>query len=140
MTRSQVRTLIGSLLLGLTPLVTGCSGSAAGVVPSGSTTTAIQGWEHYFRLDWAPHTTPSGQEIDGYIYNNYGAAAANVQILAQGLDPAGNVMNQKLAWVPGQVPPLNRAFFKVAGLAPAERYRVSVWAFDFVQSPGGVLR
>jgi hypothetical protein len=56
-----------------------------------------------------------------------------MQILAQGLDASGNIVGQKLAWVPGSVPPFNRAFFTVPGLPPAERYRVSVWAFDFVQ-------
>jgi hypothetical protein len=59
----------------------------------------------------------------------------NVQLLAQGLDAAGNVVTQKLAWVPGTVPPMNRAMFTVpGGLAPAERYRVTVWAFEFVES------
>ena len=43
---------------------------------------------------------------------------------------------EKLEWVPGIVPPLNRAYFRVPGLPPAERYRVSVWAFDWVQSGG----
>ena len=140
MPRSFVRPLVSVLLLALAPLVTGCAGSAAGVVPSATTTTAIQGWEHYFRLDWTPRATATGHEVDGYIYNLYGAAAVNVQILAQGLDPAGNVVSQKLAWVNGDVPALNRALFRVAGLAPAERYRVSVWAFDFVQSPSAPLR
>ena len=140
MRRRHVRSLAGLLLLVLTPLVVGCAGTSSGVVPSASVTTAIQGWEHYFRLDWAPHATPNGNQVDGYIYNNYGAAAANVQILAQGLDPTGTVVSQKLAWVPGTVPALNRAFFKVSGLAPAQSYRVSVWAFDFVQSPSSPQR
>ena len=139
MTRGHVRSLAGGLLLALMPLVVGCAGASSGVVPSASITTAIQGWEHYFRLDWASHATPKGQEVDGYIYNSYGAAA-NVQILAQGIDPAGNVVSQQLAWVQGMVPPLNRAPFRVAGLAPAPGYRVSVWAFDFVQSSSAPQR
>ena len=132
--------LVRALLLALAPLMIGCAGSSAGVTPSASVTTAIQGWEHYFRLDWAARATPSGHEVDGYIYNNYGADAFNVQILAQGLDTAGNVVNQKLVWVNGSVPSLYRAFFRVAGLAPAERYRVTVWGFDFAQAPGAPLR
>jgi len=140
MTRGRVRVLAGAVLLALTPLMTGCNGAAAsGMTPSASVTTAIQGWEHWFRLDWAPHATPQGNDIDGYIYNNYGAAAVHVQILAQALDTTGNVVSQKLAWVSGSVPALNRAFFKVSGLPPAQSYRVSVWAFDFVQSSSGPL-
>ena len=141
MTRARVRMLAGALLLALTPLMTGCNGAAAaGMTPSASVTTAIQGWEHWFRLDWTAHATPKGNEIDGYIYNSYGAAAANVQILAQALDTTGNLVSQKIAWVPGTVPALNRAYFKVPGLPPAQSYRVSVWAFDFVQSSGSPLR
>ena len=135
MRHGHVRTLAGALLLAVTPFTTGCAGTSWGMVPSASVTTAVQGWERYFRLDWAAHATPNGQEVDGYIYNSYGAAAVNVQILAQGIDPAGNVVSQQLAWVHGPVPALNRAWFRVAGFAPADRYRVSVWAFDFIDSP-----
>ena len=55
-------------------------------------------------------------------------------------DTTGNLVSQKIAWVPGTVPALNRAYFKVPGLPPAQSYRVSVWAFDFVQSSGSPLR
>jgi len=91
------------------------------------------GWERYFRLDWTAQEKAGGREIDGYIYNNYGQPAAGVQILAQGLDASGNVVGQKLEWVPGIVPALNRSYFRVAGLPPANAYRVSVWGFDWVQ-------
>lgn len=119
----------------LAALVTGCAGSVStGMSPSASVTTAIQGWEHYFKLDWTAQPKPDGREIDGYIYNKYGSPAANVQVLAQGLDASGHVVGQKLAWVHGGVPPLSRSYFRVAGLPPANEYRVSVWAFDFVES------
>ena len=118
----------------LAALVSGCAGAVAGPSPSASVTTAIQGWERYFHLDWTAQDKPSGREIDGYIYNDYGSPAANVQVLAQGIDASGNVVGQKLAWVQGIVPPLNRSYFRVAGLPPANGYRVSVWAFDLVQA------
>ena len=138
MTRARVRMLAGALLLALTPLMTGCNGAAAaGVTPSASVTTAIQGWEHWFRLDWTAHATPKGNEIDGYIYNSYGAAAANVQILAQALDTTGNLVSQKIAWVPGTVPQFGRSYFRVGHLPPADHYRVTVWSFDLIDPPGG---
>src|SRR5688500_13698363 len=109
--------------LGFTALVVfvaGCAGTggAGGVTPSASVTTAIQGWENYFKLDWTAQPTGSGTEIGGYVYNQYGSPATNVQVLAQALDERGNVVAQKLEWVPGMVPPLDRAFFRVAGLPP----------------------
>jgi hypothetical protein len=131
--RSIARVMAFAALAGL---VTGCAGAGGGIAPSATVTTAIQGWEHYFKLDWTVQPKANGNEIGGYVYNQYGAPAANVQILAQGLDESGNLIAQKLEWVPGLVPPLNRAFFRVAGLPPAPRYRVAVWAFDWVQSPG----
>ena len=140
MTAMRWRVLVGVAALGLSPIVGACTGPGAGVLPSGNVTTAVQGWEHWFRLEWAPQPTPSGANIDGYIYNNYGETAANVQILAQGLDGAGNLIGQKIEWVPGTVPGMNRALFRVAGLPPAQQYRVSVWAFDFVQSSSAPQR
>lgn len=131
---------IGGVVV-LAALVAGCAGSAGtSMSPSASVTTVMQGWERYFTLDWTAQTKPDGREIDGYIYNNYGSPAANVQVLAQGLDAGGNVVGQKLAWVPGGVPPLNRSYFRVAGLPPANAYRVSVWAFDWVEGDSSERR
>src|ERR1043166_2115020 len=105
------RPLTRALFLVPALVMLGCAGSYTGMTPSASMTTAMLGWEHYFRLDWSARATPSGSEVDGYVYNNYGAEAVNVQILTQGLDAAGNVVNQKLVWVNGGVPPLQRSFF-----------------------------
>ena len=123
-------------------LVVGCTGagSAGSMTPSATVTTAIQGWEYYFRIDWAVQPKPNGNEIDGYLYNQYGETAMNVRILAQGLDEKGNLIGQKLEWVPGTVPPLQRTFFKVVGLPQAPQYRVAVWAFDWSQGAGNDRR
>ena len=136
MSHTRMLMLAGALLFVVAPSLAGCTGAAAGVMPSASVTTAIQGWEYYFRLEWASTGRPDGQQIDGYIYNQYGAGATHVRILAQGVDASGNLVAQKIAWVNGTVPPLDRSYFRVTGLPPAPQYRVSVWAFDFVQSPG----
>ena len=133
MPSQRVRSVAGPAVLLLGFMVSACSGPAAGLTPSAADTTTVQGWEHWFRLEWTPPAGPHN-EIGGYVYNTYGEAAVNVQILAQGLDATGNMLNQKIEWVPGIVPGSNRAPFRVAGLAPAPRYRVSVWAFDFVQT------
>ena len=129
------RTRALALILFAVSALAGCSGPAAGVMPSASVTSTMQGWEHWFALEWTAVERPDGRHIDGYIYNNYGAAAGGVRILAQSLDDSGALLGQKIAWVPGEVPALNRSHFTVAGLPPAPQYRVSVWSFDFVQSP-----
>ena len=127
------REVLGIVLLAT--VVGGCAGAAStSLSPSASVTTAVQGWEHYFRLDWTEQAKPGGREIDGYLYNTYGSAAVNVRVLAQAIDGTGNVVGQKIEWVPGGVPPLSRGYFRVAGLPAANAYRVSVWTFDWLQS------
>src|SRR6266851_7934840 len=112
MRQMRLRSFVG--VVTLVALAAGCAGGGvSSVSPSASVTTAIQGWEHYFRLDWTAQAKGHGREIDGYVYNNYGSPAANVQILAQALDAQGTVVAQKLEWVPGIVPPLNRSYFRV---------------------------
>ena len=134
------RPIARGLLLGLLTVVAGCAGATPSLAPSATVTSTVLGWEQWFRVDWAAEAKPGGNEIQGYVYNTYGQTAVNVRVLAQGLDPAGAVVDQKIEWVPGGVPALNRALFRVAGLQPAQRYRVSVWAFDFLQGAGDVQR
>jgi hypothetical protein len=114
--------------------IAGSATAGGGLSPSASVTTTIQGWETWLRLEWAAEARASGQAIDGYIYNKHGAPIHHVQLLSQGLDAAGNVVHQKISWVPGIVPPLQRAYFRISEMPQAERYRVTVWAFDVVQS------
>ncbi|SRR6266852_2915181 len=118
------------LLAGTILVLITTSAAAASLSPSSSVTTTVQGWEHWFRLEWTAQATPAGEEIAGYIYTTYGKGAVNVQVLAQGLDAAGNVVGQKIEWVPGGVPGLSRTYFRVSGLTPAMSYRVTMWAFD----------
>ena len=117
----------------LVAIVTGGCTTAA-LTPSASVTTAVQGWEHYFRLEWVPQPKPNGMEIDGYVYNTYGSPAGNVRLLAQALDASGNVVAQRIEWVPGIVPNFSRSYFRIPALPPAQQYRVSVWSFDIIDS------
>jgi hypothetical protein len=133
---SRSRTLAAALLVILVPLAAGCAGAMGGMTPSASVTTAVQGWEHWLRVDWTAQVRPTGHDIDGYVYSKHGSNIVNVQLLAQGLDANGNVVGQKIEWVQGVVPALQRAYFRIPNMPPAARYRVSVWAFDTVESVG----
>ncbi|HEV8141795.1 MAG TPA: hypothetical protein VGQ77_02995 [Methylomirabilota bacterium] len=130
MARIRHRTLAAGILIAA--IAAGAT-TASGLTPSASVTTAIQGWEHWLRLEWtaAPHA--NGQAIDGYVYNKHGSPIAGVQLLAQGLDGAGKVVDQKIEWVPGMVPGLQRAYFRIPPMRQAERYQVTVWAFNIIQ-------
>src|SRR5438270_6428896 len=112
-----------ALILLVSMTAAGCATEA--MTPSAAVTTAVQGWEHYFRLEWTPERRPDGAVIDGYVYNTYGQPAGNVRLLAQALDAGNNVVAQRIEWVPGVVPNFNRSYFKIAPLPPADHYRVS---------------
>jgi hypothetical protein len=129
----QRRHVLAVAVLALIPLAAGCT-TAGGLVPSATTTTAIVGWESWLRVDWTANARPSGHEIEGYVYSKHGTDIVNVQLLAQGLDASGNVVGQKVEWVYGGVPALQRAHFRIPGLPAAASYRVSVWAFETVES------
>jgi hypothetical protein len=121
------------IVLVVASLAPGCT-AANGMTPSASVTTTVQGWEHYFRLDWSPKATAAGTEIEGYVYNNYGRPMGGVRVLGQALDAQGNVIAQKIEWVPGIVPTLDRSYFRISALPTAPQYRVTVWAFDIIDS------
>ena len=123
------------LLLTATTLGAGCTMGTA-LTPSASTTTAMQGWERYLRVDFTAQARPGGSDLEGYVYSSHGTTIVNVQLLAQGLDATGIVVGQKLEWVPLQVPGLQRTHFRIPGMAPAAQYRVTVWAFDRLEGQG----
>ena len=130
----RYRAALGAVLVALIPLLGGCA--TAGMTPSASVTTAMQGWERWLRVEWTGQTRPGGHEIDGYVYSTYGSPIYDVRLLAQGLDAGGNVVSQKMTGVQGTVPPLERTYFRVPAMGPAASYRVTVWAFETLQSQG----
>ena len=81
----------------------------------------------YFRLEWSK----SGSKVNGYVYNSSNRRAGHMQLLVEGLDPAGAVVSKTSTSV-RDVPPNNRAFFETSvGQAPS--YRVSIISFDWVE-------
>lgn len=72
--------------------------------------------------------------------NDWGFSARNVQLLVEGLDSTGNVVGQRVAWLGSELTPGMRAYFETPAPppAPAAGYRVSVFAFDWVQAGGGI--
>ena len=104
-----------------------------GMRPSAEVTSTVPSWQNWFKLDWAIDPEQGGtRRITGYVYNDYGEAAYNVQLLTQALDKTGAVLHQRINWA-GGIGPMSRSYFEVRNLPPADQYRVSVWAFDFRQ-------
>lgn len=134
----QRHVFVAALAVALLPLAAACAttGMIGSLVPSAATTTTIVGWERWLQVDFAMHASAGGQAIDGYVHSLHGSPIVNVQLLAQALDASGNVVGQKLEWLPGIVPGLQRAYFRIPDMPAAARYSVTVWQFETVESPG----
>jgi|SRR5919197_455120 hypothetical protein len=129
---------IARLGLGLIVLTAGASGAAGGWYEAPSVSTLMAGWQTHFKLDWT--VEPEGADarlVRGYIANLHGQPAQAVRILARALDSSGTVVGRRIAWVPGGVSGLGRAYFEVPHLPAAGRYEVSVWDYTFFESGGG---
>lgn len=135
-----MRTLRLVLLVSVIAMTTGaCASLGTGASPplSSTATTLMYGWEHYFTLEWADDQGRNGaRRVTGYVYNWKGQYALDMRVLAQAVDASGTVVGQRIAFVPGGVGGLSRAYFEVPNLPVASSYRVSVWDFTWAQGVG----
>lgn len=126
------------LLVSLIVATTSACASAGAAPPSGATryNTLMAGWEHHFKIDWtAAEQGPNARQVSGYVYNQNGEFATNLRVLAQAIDSAGNLVGQRIGYVPGGVGGFGRAYFVVSNLPVADNYRVSVWDYTWFQAP-----
>jgi hypothetical protein len=111
-------------------LLPSCSPTVIG--PSATVTTLTPGADQWFRLSWEPVPENNGKRVRlrGYVENRYGEAVGRVQLLAQAFDVNDNVVDQKIVFVTGAVPAFDRVYYEIASMPPANRYGVSVWAYE----------
>lgn len=131
MNRKDSLMMAVSLLLGtaLTTVVPGAAVRAAYAAPA--PTLADQ----FFRVEWNARPEGHGERISGYVYNQYGEEAQNVQLRISDVDAAGHVTSSVIQPVPGTVPSGDRASFS-AHVPTSHAYRVDVKSFDFVELRG----
>jgi len=97
-------------------------------------TPLVRGWEQFFTITSSVSTRHGRPLVDGYIRNEWGFWATRVQILVDGLDASGNIVSQRVAWVASPIPPGSRVYFETPAPTPATSYRVSVFAYDWLQT------
>ena len=120
--------------------VSACGTGSSHLTPSASTTTLMAGLEHRFQLDWSVKPEQGdARRIHGHISSQYGEYAQAVRLLVQALDPSGNVVGQRITWVPGGISGFDRKYFESPRLPVADHYLVTVWDYTLHQSDG-VLR
>jgi hypothetical protein len=86
-----------------------------------------------FRVEWELGRSKTGApQISGYVYNEYGRPVNRVQLLVEALDGADRVLAQRYQWLPGTLDAFGRGYFEVDRLPAAERYRVTVHAYNIL--------
>jgi hypothetical protein len=127
---------LGLLISLIVTVGAACAGTGATSPRSTTTTTLMAGWEHHFTVEWAAaEQSPNARKVSGYVYNQHGEFATHLRVLAQAIDPAGAVVGQRIAYVPGGVGGFGRAYFEVPNLPATASYRVSVWDYTWLQAP-----
>jgi hypothetical protein len=94
----------------------------------------VIGWERFFTLTWEAWQDRGQPMVGGYVKNEAGFPARRVQLLVEALDASGRVTGQRVDWLGSDLTPGMRAYFEAPAPAPAATYRVSVFAYDWVQS------
>ena len=90
--------------------------------------------EQLFRVEWVGGASPPDQfRIVGYVYNEYGEDAVNVQLRISELDASGRTVGSVIKPVGDTVPASGRAFFDVQVPGTTPYYRVAVESFGFMQ-------
>lgn len=105
--------------------------------PSASVASLAPNAQQWFRIDWTAEPDGNAERrLQGYVQSALGEPANRVQLLAQALDASGNVVGQRLYWVPGVIPALGRVYFEIPKMPAAPQYRVTVWAYDRLKGTG----
>lgn len=115
-----------SLLLGA--IAAGQSAAAPVLEPH------VRGWERHFTITWETWERQNRPVVAGYVRNDAGFTAMKVRLLVDGLDGTGRIVNQRVTWFGPALTPGTRAYFEVPVIPGTSQYRVSVFAFDWLQS------
>ena len=109
-----------------------------GRTPPAGALSATSSVDSRLRLDWEVGSRRGGRPvIQGYVYNDYLRAAAEVRLQVETLDASGTVTSRQVGFVPGIIPLRDRAYFEVPVKTAGASYRVSITAFDWKDCGGG---
>jgi hypothetical protein len=111
-------------------------GGCASPTTGGPLTPLVVGWEQFFKLTWTVEERKGKPVVTGKIYNNWGLAAANMRLLVDELDANGRIVDQQVGWLGFMLTPGTSAPFEIPVAHSTPNHRVSVFAFDWVQSDG----
>jgi hypothetical protein len=117
-------------------LVAGLLAALALVPASGCTQARVLspagGWQRIFTLEWQAEQRGDRQVIAGYVTNVSNYQIENVQLLLEGVDGAGQVLDQRVVRVRGDMGGGSRMFFEFP-MSSAPAYRVEIFSYDRVE-------
>jgi hypothetical protein len=95
----------------------------------------MAGWERLFSVSWGPGEYRGQPSVEGYVDNISPYHTSNIRILVESMDAGGQVTNQQIAWLSGDLLGGGRLFFQVP-TPSAPSYRVRVFSYDRVELDG----
>jgi hypothetical protein len=99
----------------------------------------MAGWEQIFALEYGPGQYRGKPAIEGTVTNISPYDLTNIRLLVDTLDAGGQIKDQQVAWLPGELRGGGRLFFSVP-TAPAPAYRVRIYTYDRIEAAGGNQR
>jgi hypothetical protein len=108
---------------------------SSGCVPATTTplTPLVVDWPSYFALQWQAESAAGRSVIRGTIQNTSPYRIRRIQLLIEGLDAGGTVVNQRVEWLGTDLAPSDRVAFESPVSGPAATYRVIPFAFDAIR-------
>jgi hypothetical protein len=123
------------LVIALLAAVTGCANLQLGYV--GPARTGLQplnvGWERDLSVTWESGQQHGSPVVSGYVNNTSPYDLANTRVLVEALDAGGQVIEQRVGYLPGELRGGGRLYFEVP-IAQAPTYRVRVFSYDRMEA------
>src|SRR5204862_6666885 len=88
------------------------------------------GWEQFFTIDWQPTERKGQPALEGMVVSRFGATATRVQLLVEGLDESGRVINQRVIWLGPSIGHFHRVGFWTP-VTRSPKSRVRMFASDW---------
>src|SRR6266540_939602 len=123
------RSMVAWLGLGaIALLVSACATASNPLTRATEFDSLVPGWESKFTLDWKVEPAQDGtSRLYGRVSSRYGQHAEPFRVLGLAVDEGGQVVGQRIEWVPGGVPGYSQTYFEIGHLAVAASYKVTVW-------------
>jgi hypothetical protein len=86
-------------------------------------------WGQYFRVESESSVKNGRPLVSGRVWNTANWGAKRIQLLIDGVDAGGQVVDQRVIWLGVDLAPGTHAAFEVS-MPASPGYRVSVFAFD----------